>query len=65
MAKLEIFAVTVAYGPYQNRRTYLNWAPLIYELLWYREFPDMQLEEPNTNMYQVVSQPLVYKSYLC
>ncbi|KAF8599091.1 hypothetical protein BDV93DRAFT_560745 [Ceratobasidium sp. AG-I] len=58
MAKLELFAATLAYGPYQNRKTYLSWAPLVYELAWYKEFPDLPLEVPGLSVHEVMANNL-------
>lgn len=55
MAKLLLFCYAVVFGPYLTRETYLAWAPLIYELAWHQEFPELTYEEPPMGTYDLVS----------
>lgn len=55
MAKLLLFAYVVVFGPYLTHETYLAWAPLIYKLAWYQEFPELVFEPPPPGTYDVVS----------
>jgi hypothetical protein len=55
MAKIHLFAYALVEGIYQTRATFIRWAMAVFIATWQMELPDRPYEEPDTDIYEIVS----------